>query len=56
MGHNCNETNYCKETNLRLRSVPEVQGEVIKEKLTSEVAQWLEMEVEEVAKTIQNTF
>lgn len=45
-----------RESNLKLRSVPETQGEKIKEKLTAEIAQWLNMEIEEVEKTIQNAF
>ncbi|XP_053229024.1 glutamic acid-rich protein-like [Podarcis raffonei] len=45
-----------REQNLRLRSMPEVQGENLREKLTLEIAQWLGMEVEEVRKTIQNVF
>lgn len=45
-----------RENNLRFRLVPETQGEEIKEKLIKEIAQWLEMQEEDVAKTIQNLF
>uniref|UniRef100_A0A670HLT9 L1 transposable element RRM domain-containing protein n=1 Tax=Podarcis muralis TaxID=64176 RepID=A0A670HLT9_PODMU len=45
-----------RKVNLRLRSVPETQGENIKEKLITEIAQWLELQTEEMAKTVQNAF
>uniref|UniRef100_A0A670KNA3 L1 transposable element RRM domain-containing protein n=1 Tax=Podarcis muralis TaxID=64176 RepID=A0A670KNA3_PODMU len=45
-----------KEVNLRLRAVPETQGENIKVKLTTELATWLEIPIEEMANAIQSAF
>uniref|UniRef100_A0A670IGT0 L1 transposable element RRM domain-containing protein n=1 Tax=Podarcis muralis TaxID=64176 RepID=A0A670IGT0_PODMU len=45
-----------REVNLRLRLVPELQGENIKEKLIKEIAQWMEMDIEEVTKSVQSAF
>lgn len=45
-----------RETNLRLRQIPEVQNENIKERLVKEIAQWMEVEEEDVARTIINAY
>lgn len=45
-----------REVNLRLRAVPEVQNENIKEKLVIELAEWMGISVEEMAKNVQNAF
>lgn len=45
-----------REVNLRFRAVPETQGENIKDKLTIELAKWMELSVEEMGKAIQNAF
>lgn len=45
-----------REVNLRLRAVPETQGENIREKLTIEIAQWLAIQKEEVERSVQNAF
>uniref|UniRef100_A0A670INJ2 L1 transposable element RRM domain-containing protein n=1 Tax=Podarcis muralis TaxID=64176 RepID=A0A670INJ2_PODMU len=45
-----------KEVNLRLRAVPEIQNENIKEKLIIELAEWMGISAEEMAKNVQNAF
>lgn len=45
-----------REVNLRLRAVPELQGENIKEKLITELALWLEIPIEEMANAVQSAF
>lgn len=45
-----------REVNLRLRAVPETQNENVKEKLIKELAEWMGMTVEEMAKNVQSAF
>lgn len=45
-----------RESNLCFRSVPETLGEDIKNKLISEIAQWLNMQQEEIANAMQSAF